>query len=337
MVSDKALAGEILTLLDRSLSWLLISHEKPDGDTLGCAAALTRLGMRLSKRVMAICKDPCFEKYSFLMDGLDFKVTKRMPEDFPGRDGVIVCVDTCPVDRSYPELRERAFSCPVVNIDHHADNELYGDVNWIDPTASATGEMVTSLMAFSQWGIRADEAEALYVAVISDNGGFSFPSTTLDSHQCAITLLKAGASPNLIAEKLHSTLTVNTLNLWGRAFSRAEVFSGGDCAIYWLEKNDFTETKSKQDATENLVNFLLRIKRVKMAALCSEQPGREGEHVRVSLRSRPPFIAREVAVIFGGGGHDMASGCTINAPLSEAVATLREEMARHVSGISANL
>ena len=336
MGKNKATLEEILKLIADSPSWLIISHEKPDGDTLGCAVALTRLGLRLSKRVMLICPDPCPSKYSFLIDGLEFNVMKHLPEDFPGGDGVIICVDACTAGRSYPDLPERRFLCPVINIDHHPDNELYGDVNWIDSTASATGEMVTSLMASSPWGIKTDESEALYAAVVSDNGGFSFASTTLKSHQCAMTLLKAGVSPSKIADKLNSNLSDRILNLWGRALVRTTVFSEGACAIYWLTKDDFTETCATKDATENLVNFLLRIKGVGIAALCSEITGAEGISVRVSLRACSPFSAREVAKVFGGGGHDLASGCTIHAPLAEAVSLVREEMNSHVSRISAD-
>ena len=336
MEKNKSTPEEILKLIADSPSWLILSHEKPDGDTLGCSVALTRLGMRLLKRVMLVCQDPCPEKYSFLTDGLEFNVMKQLPEDFPGKDGLIICVDASTTNRTYSELHGRGFPCPVINIDHHADNGLYGDLNWIDPTASATGEMVTSMMASSPWGIRTDEAEALYVAVISDNGGFSFASTTLESHQCAMTLLKAGVSPNKIAEQVNSNLSEGILNLWGRALTRITVFSGGDCAIFWLSKDDFAETGTTRDATENLVNMLLLIKGVKMVALCSEMTDTEGTYVRVSLRACSSFNAREVAHAFGGGGHDLASGCTIRFPLSEALLLLREEMSRYVSRISAD-
>ena len=334
MGNNNAVQDEILKIITNSPAWLIISHEKPDGDTVGCAVALTRLGMRLSKNVMLICPDPCPVKYDFITGGLEFNVRKHLPEDFPGPGGVIICVDASTTARSYPELLDRA-SCPVINIDHHEDNESYGDVNWIDLTASATGEMIASLIASSSWDMTTDEAEALYVALITDNGGFSYASTTFNSHLRAMTLLEAGVSPDKIAEKLNSNLTEGVLQLWGRALVRATVFSEGDCAVYWLSRDDFAETGAAQDATENLVNLLLRIKGVKMAALCSELPDREG-YVRVSLRARSPFNAREVAKIFGGGGHDLASGCVIQAPLTEAVSMLRREMNSHVSGISAD-
>jgi phosphoesterase RecJ-like protein len=330
------MTSDIIERLGSSSSWLVIAHEKPDGDTLGCAVALSRLGLRLSKKIVLACPDQCPSRYSFLLKNLELAVLERLPSDFPGPGGVIICVDTSTAARSFSELSAHNFACPVINIDHHADNELYGDVNWIDPTASATGEMVTELMSASPWGIKHDEAEALYVAVVSDNGGFSFESTTLKSHDCAMTLLEAGVSPNKIASELDSNLSEEILHLWGRAMTRTTVFAGGKCAVYWLTKEDFDETETTREATENLVNFMLRIQGVKMAALCSEISKTDGHLVRASIRARSPFNARAVAKVFGGGGHDLASGCTIEASVDDALSMLREEMTRHVSGIFAD-
>ncbi|MDR3280597.1 MAG: bifunctional oligoribonuclease/PAP phosphatase NrnA [Synergistaceae bacterium] len=325
---------DILDILQKSDRWLIISHEKPDGDTIGCGAALMRLGKRLSKEVVFACADPCPTRYSFLLDDIEFTVLRGMPEDFPGSGGVVVCVDTSNAARSMPGLRERPLSCPIINIDHHIDNERYGDINWVEPTASATGEMVTELLTSSPWGMTEDEAVALYVAMVSDNGSFSFASTTLKSHDYAMKLLEAGVSPNRIAEELESNLTADVLRLWGAAMTRATTFADGNCAIYWLSREDFIDTGTSRQSTENLVNFLLRIKGVRMVALCSELMEPDGSScagVRASIRARSPFNAREVASIFGGGGHDLAAGCTIMEPLPEAVSLLRQEMETHVS------
>jgi phosphoesterase RecJ-like protein len=118
--------------------------------------------------------------------------------------------------------------------------------------------------------------------------------------------------------------------------TRTDIFADGFCAIYWLTSDDFAETDTSKDATENLVNFLLRIKNVKMAALCCEstEPDGKRKRVRASIRARAPYNAREVAAVFGGGGHDLAAGCVIDASVSDAVRALRVEMSRYVSGIA---
>jgi phosphoesterase RecJ-like protein len=329
---------EIVERMETADSWLVISHEKPDGDTIGCAAALVRLGCRLSKKVMFACPDPCPPRYLFLLNGIDLSVSKRLPDGFPGENGVLIAVDTSTAARSFPDLMKHSGTCALINIDHHIDNERYGDINWIDPAASATGEMLTGLLSSSPWGLTKSEATSLYAAIVSDNGDFRFASTTLKSHECAIKLMRAGASPNEISEALESTMPEGTLRLWGRAMSRTETFAGGACAVYWLTSEDFAETETSKDATENLVNFLLRIKNVKLAALCCEdaEPGEKQGRVRASVRARAPYNAREVAAVFGGGGHNLAAGCVIDASVPDAVNMLRSEMSRHVSGIAAD-
>jgi phosphoesterase RecJ-like protein len=330
--NHKDIIEKIVGLLNASDSWLVLSHENPDGDTLGCGAALARVGRRLSRRVIHACPDPCPARYSFLFDGLDLSAPENLPKGFPGPGGVVICVDTSTRARTFPQVSSGSFACPLVNIDHHVDNERFGDVVWIEPMASATGEMVTELISEAGWGLRKDEAEALYAAVISDNGGFSFESTTLKSHVVAMKLIEAGVSPNKISEALDSNMSDGALNLWGRAMMRTTVFADGGCAVFWLTAEDFSQTGTKRDATENLVNFLLRIKGVKMAALCSELFEPEGEkRVKVSLRARMPFNAREVATILGGGGHNLAAGCVLSAGISEAVSLLQKEMTQHVS------
>jgi phosphoesterase RecJ-like protein len=329
---------KIVGLLNASVSWLILSHENPDGDTLGCGAALTRVGLRLSKRVIHACPDPSPAKYSFLFNDFDLLVLENLPEDFPGPGGVVICVDAGAKTRVFPGAGPRALMCPLVNIDHHIDNERFGDIVWIEPSASATGEMVTELISESGWGLRKDEAEALYAAVISDNGGFSFASTTLKSHAVAMKLIEAGVSPSKIAEELESNLSANILNLWGRAMTRTTVFADGKCAVFWLDREDFSRTGTTRDATENLVNFLLKIKGVKMAALCGELSESESrKRVKASLRARMPFNSRAVAAIFGGGGHNLASGCVLNVGISEAVSLLMEEMTKHVSGFPSDI
>ena len=318
--------AEIAAALNTAGLWLVLTHEKPDGDAVGCAVALARVAARLGKRAIIGSPDEIPDRYRFICDGVDYRVLGAIP-DLPD-DAAIVCVDTSNLARAVPGLAEARSKYATINIDHHGDNELFGRINWVDDRASATGELVTSLITEAGWGLEPDEAGALYVALISDNGNFSFASTSLSSHLCAIELLKGGASPSEIAERLETNLSRGALDLWGRAFLRTEVFGpSGLCSLFWLTKDDFAETGTTKQETENLVNYLLRVKGVRLAALCSETQG----GLRVSLRTRAPFNARTIASAFGGGGHELAAGCTIARPTAEAISLLKMEMERHAS------
>jgi phosphoesterase RecJ-like protein len=324
--------GRIIKYLDRCEKWLVLAHVKPDGDTLGCAYAIAHAGARMSKRVVLGCPDPYPARYEFLFDGLNCEVFSAMPEDFPGDGGAVVCVDTSAEERAVKGLAEAGKKTAIINIDHHPDNTMFGTFNWIDPEASATAEMVTKLLSASPWGVSPEEARALYVALVSDNGYFSFASTTRHSHDCANFLIASGASPALISEELDANLSAGVLRLWGIALSRAETFADGRVATFWLTREDFEATGTCRQDTENLVNFLLRVKGVRMAALCSElaEEDRDAAAARASVRARAPFNAREVAASFGGGGHNLAAACTIQLPIEQAILKLREAMENHV-------
>lgn len=316
--------AEIAEALNAAGLWLVLAHEKPDGDAIGCAVALSRVGARLGKRTIVGSADEIPDRYRFICDDVDYRVLDAIPP-LPD-DAAIICVDTSNLARTIPGLVDAKSKYATINIDHHGDNERFARINWVDERASATGELVTSLITGAGWGLEPGEATALYVALISDNGNFSFASTSLSSHLCAIELLKAGASPSEVAERLETNLSRGTLNLWGRAFLRTEVFGPHNlCALFCLTKDDFSETGTTKQETENLVNYLLRVRGVRLAALCSETEG----GLRVSLRTRAPFNARTIAAAFGGGGHELAAGCTIARPTPEAISLLKLEMERH--------
>lgn len=310
---------QIVSALSEKERWLVLAHEKPDGDTLGCACAMASVGRRLSKDVLLGGPDAIPERYSFLPEAASFQVLHDVPTHFQNRQSAVICLDTSTLERAIPGLtRENGREYLLANIDHHPDNACWGDLNWVERSASATGEMLTELFLQANWDMKPNEASALYTALITDNGDFSFASTTEYSHECAIELMRAGAKPSDIVTYLTSNLHANVLKLWSRAFARVYTFAGGLGAIFWLDCEDFATTCTSKEDTENLVNYLLRIKGVKLAALCTELP----DYVRVSLRARPPYSARDVAHVFGGGGHELASGCTIHGRLLEALSLI---------------
>lgn len=317
---------EITGYLASHETWLVLAHEKPDGDTLGSSAAVVSLGLRLGKSILWGGRDSMPAGYAFLAPGLPYEVFPQLPLERLEKDALIICIDTSTVDRSADGLADALGKYTVLNIDHHADNKRFASVNWVDAAASATGEMITELMASSPWGITPFEAKALYAAIITDNGGFRFASTSIRSHECAIELLRAGALPHEITEELDSNMTAEALHLWGRALIRAETFARGKAALFWLAKEDFDATGTSQAETENLVNFLLRVKGAQLVALLSEAD----DSVRVSLRARDPMNARTVAQLFGGGGHDLAAGCRVKGTAPSLLPVLRRAMEGHI-------
>ncbi len=318
-------AAGVARFLAEKDDWLVVCHEKPDGDTLGCLFTLVSVGRKMGKNVRCGGKDPVPRRYEFMLGEIGYEDLTENPGDLPS-GALIVCVDTSGLDRSVAWLAEESSRHTIINIDHHGDNTMYGTVNWVDPDASATGEMILDLLEALDWELSEDEATALYVSMVTDNGCFSYASVSERSHECAGKLICAGASPSRITTLLDSNLSGDILRLWGRAFSRTELFESGIAASFWLDAADFDETGTTRADTESLVNFLLRIKGVLLAVFCTGN----GENVRVSLRTKEPFSAREIAASFGGGGHDLAAGCTIEKNLPEALDLMKDEIRRHV-------
>ena len=324
MKNENSPFRDILSLMDEAESWVVLAHIKPDGDALGCVAALSRLGHRLSKNIICGGLDPLPNRYKFMLSDIRYQALPEKPNIPAG--SIIICLDTSTEERSVPWLPEAKTAHTVINIDHHRDNSRYGTLNLLDGTASATGEIITELLSSSKWGISKSEADALYLAIISDNGCFSFPSVTENSYECAKKLMSAGAFPADIVEAMDSSRAANDLILWGRAMQRTQVFACGMAAVFWISADDFAQTETDTSRTEGLVNELLKIRGVRIVALLSEIP----DGVRVSLRGRAPMNARMIASSFDGGGHDLAAACSIHAPLQEAIDIIKNEIERHV-------
>lgn len=306
--------------------WVVVSHIKPDGDTIGSAIGLARTGMSLGKRTLVCCADDFPEKYSFLYDGLQIVTAKTFADVPCSDDAIIVCVDTSGLDRTIEGIGDESARRAVINIDHHIDNSRFGTCNFIEPSASSTGEVIAQLMRMAGWALGKEAADALYVAMVTDNGRFSYAATSQKSHECAVELMSAGVSPSDIADRLSSILRLDVLRLWARAFNGIELFASNSAAIMRLSNEDFEATSTTREDTDTLVNYMLMIKGVGLCALVTEIEG----GAKISIRSRAPFSAREVAVVFGGGGHVLASGCRIKSSLDDAVAAIKEEMSKQV-------
>ena len=308
--------------------WILISHEKPDGDTLGCASALHALARQQGIEVRWWGKDPLPSLYAFLPGSKRYETVQdaSAARSALGDDPWLwVFLDTSRRDRSLPGLPVPAPGDLFLNLDHHGDNDAFGDVNWVDPQAAAVGEMVTDLLLDGPWDWGQDVATGLYVALSTDTGSFRYESTTGATHRAAAALLDRGVDLSTVEDGLHRRFQPGTLHLWGAVLSRSRFGKDGSVVVSWVEEEDYRIHHSDPSETENLVNLLLSLRTAVIAALVT--PHETGS--RVSLRTRPPVDARALASRFGGGGHPRAAGFRMEETLSQATARLLEEFSRH--------
>ena len=308
----------LIRILSDASEWIILSHIKPDGDALGSASAFALVGRKLGKTIVWGGPDEYPSRYLFLAGSEEFRSNLKLSSLALAEGSVVLSLDTSTRARSVDDLEALPGNVQLLNIDHHVDNELFGTENYVDPSSSSTGEIVWLLLR--EWGIPLgiDVLEAVYTALATDCGNFSFSCTTARTHRVAAELLEGGVSPAKMDELIRCNATIPGLRLRAAALSRAFV-AGGFAAFTWLRKDDFLRNGSERSDTEFLVNDLLTLKDVSFAAFFVE----DEECVRVSLRSRGVVQAAEIARLFGGGGHPHAAGCRLPLPLSDAVENVR--------------
>jgi phosphoesterase RecJ-like protein len=246
--------------------------------------------------------------------GNDVKLEDLQNGSFGSYD-LIVIVDT----NSYVQLTAfdkwlKVSKIPVLVIDHHLTGDGLGDVEIVDPTAAATGEIIFDLFKFAKWEITPDIAQALYVALATDTGWFRFDNTDSRVMRNASSLIEFGAKPTDIYHKLYQNYSTARLKLLGVMLNNLEFYRDGKIAIQHIMRSDFDATGAIGSDTEEFVNECQRVSVVKCAALFVEL--KDGGF-RCSLRSDGSVDVQQIASELGGGGHKLASGVNLKGTLAE--------------------
>jgi phosphoesterase RecJ-like protein len=301
------------TLRDPQGTVLCLGHVHPDGDVLG---TLLGLGLALSAAGASVTfagPHPVPGVLAFLPGSDRWNVWKTAPKTYD----VIVMTDCPNPDRSEGLLEgARGPQSRVLNIDHHPDNRRYGTLNWIDPSAAATGEMIFDLV--KTLGLRVTPAVALnlFTAVHTDTGSFRYSNTTPRTFRIAAELTAAGADPSLVSDRLYQQRAPDSLVQLGEVLRLIQVSEDG--RIAWLAVPRGLVSREFLDA-EDLVGYPRSVGGVKVAVLLREEgPGT----IKASLRAKGDVAVNAIAHRFGGGGHENAAGCTLSGSLEGATAAL---------------
>jgi phosphoesterase RecJ-like protein len=315
----------VISVLQKADAWLLVSHEKPDGDTLGSAAALAVVAEALGKRWRWVGKDPIPSSLAFLPFSTAYEVMTSLPEEAleDNESLCLVVVDASTPERALGSLAAYEGKAPLIVLDHHGDNSGYGALSIVDSSAAAVGEMVLDLLEqATEWPFPLEAAEALYTAIVTDTGNFSYANTTERTFWAAAKLVARGVLPSKISERVHSSNTKEGLRLWGLALSRVVSFANGQVACTFLRDEDFIASGCERSNLEGLVNELFRIRNVTFAVFLSEQGGQ----THASLRSRGAVSAQPIARSWGGGGHPQAAAFRVPVPLEEVLEKLCSQL-----------
>lgn len=201
----------------------------------------------------------------------------------------------------------------TLNIDHHFSNKRFAGVNWVDPSASCTCEMVFRLYKHFRVEIDKDAALALYAGIIADTGSFHYSNTAVSTHQIAAQLLKTGISPSKTYSMLFENNTLDGIRLLGQVLLAMESDCNGK--IIWASLPT-VKRFPEVDLAEEVLGAMRSIKGVELAIIFKEAPDNKAQ-ARINFRSQTDFDCNRLASEFGGGGHKNASGATVNGNLRE--------------------
>lgn len=305
---------------------LMLGHVHPDADVLG---TLLALGLALETRGWRVTYGGPHLPPALLgfLPGVDrYRQLAGLDEPFD----VAVLTD-CPNPQRTEGLIDQARRAAkiVVNIDHHPDNRRYGDVNWVDTSAAATGEMVYELLTALGAPLTPAIATNLFTAIHTDTGSFRYSNVTTRTFTIAAALVAAGARPELVSESLYEKRAPDALRWLGEALTRVEISPDGRLGWLALPAGLVPERIVE---SEELVNYPRSVASVRVACLLRERDGQ----VKVSFRGKGDVDVQRIAAQFGGGGHVNAAGCTVPGPLTEATRVVLAAARRAVDGSPAS-
>jgi phosphoesterase RecJ-like protein len=319
---------QILDEIRRADRFCLVTHEHPDGDALGSLVAMHRTLSALGKdsvMLMGPEEFPLPYEYRFFdLEGL----STVAPADVLER--TVIYLDCGNIDRT-PLTVVKGEDAHILNIDHHHDNTRFGDIDYVDPGASCTAEMVWDLMV--ALGVEPDQelAEALYVGLVTDTGKFMYENTGPRAHLMAAQLIAAGVDTHAVYRRLYEEMPPGKLELLARALARVERHDDGALTIATLTREDFDATASEDSYSEGIIDHLRAVEGTKVAALAREVVGAADDapvRKKVSLRSTDGDVdVSAIARAGGGGGHRQAAGFTTDLPDAGLLAFLREQLA----------
>jgi bifunctional oligoribonuclease and PAP phosphatase NrnA len=302
--------NEVLQQIRQRNRFVLTSHARPDGDAIGSALACGQILRLLGKQAEVVLHDPVPRIYQPLPFADRVVQTDRVNGNYEA--AIILECDS--IQRTRLEGLENQF---LINIDHHPSGRHFAQVNWIDPHAIATAEMVYRLAREAGVKISPEIATCLYTAVMTDTGSFMFKGTNERTFALARELALAGADPFQCARNIYFAHSTEKMRLLAAALSN--LHREGPLAWIWVTRDQMEHSHAKEEDCEGIVNYALSIQDVEIAAFFREMP--DGRY-RVSLRSKGKLNVADIAERFGGGGHECASGCSMDGPLSIAVARM---------------
>ena len=283
----------------------VVGHVRPDGDCIGSQLGLALALINHGKDVVCWNQDPVPAKLKFL----DRDQVFERPRASRAFDAVIA-TDCATFERLGTVSEFIADRQVLINIDHHASNSRYGDLNWVAPREPASGTLIFRLLVEAGWPVTQPIADCLFTAISTDTGSFQYPTTRPATYHVAGELVKRGADLATISNQVYNSYPLSRVKLLGHVFNSFRLRHDDRIGYFWLRPADFQRTGATREDTEGLIDHIRAIETVIVACVFEEvQP----DLTRLSLRSKNEVVDVDaVAKQFGGGGHKAAAGARIS-------------------------
>lgn len=303
-------AAQFLRSHDR---YVILSHTRPDGDTLGSSAALC-LGLRALGKTAHVLKNPeASPRYAWLHDGLSVEA--------PQTEDCILSVDVA-APEMLPEQARALLGRIELRIDHHARATSFTDFELVDPDSASCAEIIFDLLELLHCPLSKPIAEAIYVGTSTDTGCFRYANTTAHTFATAAACAAAGAEVYRLNMELFETNTLARLKMQGWIVEHMKLIRGGTMCVCAIPRSVEQAMGVTGDDMDNISSFPRTVAGVHMAATLRESDGK----VKLSVRAIPGYDATRVTTPFGGGGHKGAAGGTISLPLEQAAQAVERIM-----------
>ena len=299
---------------------VIVTHESPDGDAVGSALAVYNSLKQLNKKVDVII--PEFPETFLFLQGVDEIKKESSCECYD----LAIALDCGDIKRlnGFSNYFENAKV--TINIDHHGDNKMFADYNFVNPDAPACCQVLIIVLEFLGVEITKKIGECLLTGIITDTGGFKFSGTSKETFEFTSWLLGIGVNVAEIYRKVLEIKTRASFELSRRATNRLEFLENGKIAFTYITKKDEEEVNAKNGDHEGIVDIGRTVEGVEVSIFLREADG----FFKGSLRSNEYVNVSDICMMFNGGGHFRAAGCSIHLPLEEAKERLINEAKKHL-------
>ena len=308
---------KISNILKEKNNFVLLTHQYPDGDTLGSAFALCRALQSMGKYAKVLCNDKIPDKFDYIYNCVEM-------QEFKGE--FIVSIDIAD-----PQLLGDNLSCYKdkidLCIDHHASNTNYAKMNFVDPSAAATAEVMADIIKEMNVKIDNKIAECIYTGISTDTGCFKYSNATPKTYRIAADMIELGARSAFINRLMFDTKSKQRVELEKLVLETLEFFCDDKCAVVYVTHDMQVKSGTADDDIEGISSIPRGIKGVQVGVTLREK---ENGIFKISLRTNDELNASDICKKFGGGGHPAAAGCTIHGGLENAKKSIVEAISDEI-------